>query len=77
MRTRGVKLLDPVFESAQVDWLFVSADECRGVQEESELVSRHFRKPHEPWGHTQAFVQPVCIRRSSRRVLFSQHSGHE
>lgn len=77
MRTRGVKLLDPVLENAQIDWLLVSAEKCRDAQEEWELVSRHFRKPHEAWGHTGAFVQPVCVRRSRRRVLFSQYSGHE
>ena len=77
MRTRGVKLLDPVLDNTQIDWLLVTVDECRDVQEEWKLVSRHFRKPHEPWGPTRAFVEPVCIRRSRRRVLFSQHSGLE
>jgi hypothetical protein len=77
MRTRGVKLLDPVLENTQIDWLLVSAEQCRDAAEERDFVSRHFRKPHEPWGPTRAFVQPVCIRRSRRRVLFSQHSGLE
>ncbi|MEN6557634.1 MAG: hypothetical protein ABFC54_05585 [Thermoguttaceae bacterium] len=75
MRTRGVKLLDPVLENDQIDWLLVSVDQCRSIQDEGELISRHFRKPHEPWEPNQAFVQPVEIRRSRRRVLFFQHSG--
>lgn len=77
MRTRGVKLLDPMFESTQIDWLVVPAKECRNDQDEGRLISTHFRKPHEPWGNSRAFVQPVRIRRSRRRVLFSQESGQE
>ena len=77
MRTRGVKLLDPMLDGVQIDWLVVPVAECRNSQDEWHLISRHFRKPHEPWGSSRAFVQPVCVRRSRRRVLFSQHSGLE
>ena len=77
MRTRGVKLLDPLLETIQIDWLVVPAQECRDTRDESRLISRHFRKPHEPWGSSRAFVMPVHIRRNSRRVLFSQQSGLE
>ena len=77
MRTRGVKLLDPVLETIQIDWLVVPTRECRDSRDERRLISRHFRLPHEPWGSSRAFVMPVCIRRSSRRVLFSQQSGLE
>jgi len=77
MRTRGVKLLDPTLETIQIDWLIVPILECRSVEDESRLISRHFRKPHEPWTPTRAFVMPVCIRRSRRRVLFLQQSGLE
>jgi hypothetical protein len=75
MRTRGVKLLDPVVDTVQIDWLVVPAEECRSPQEEGRLISRHFRKPHEPWTPNRAFVMPVRVRRSRRRVLFSQQSG--
>jgi hypothetical protein len=75
MRTRGVKLLDPVLETAQVDWLVVPVEECRSEEDEGRLISSHFRKPHEPWGHSGAFVLPVRIRRSRSRVLFRQESG--
>jgi hypothetical protein len=77
MRTRGVKLFDPVVESVQVDWLVVPAEECRSREDEGRVISNHFRKPHGPWGHSGAFVLPVCIRRSRRRVLFRQESGLE
>jgi hypothetical protein len=75
MRTSGVKLLDPVLDTVQIDWLVVPAEECPGQEDEGRLISRHFRKPHEPWTPSRAFVMPVCIRRSRRRVLFSQQSG--
>jgi hypothetical protein len=77
MRTRGVKLLDPVLEIAQIDWLVVPAEECRGDEDEGRLISSHFRRPHEPWGNSGAFVLPVRIRRSRSRVLFCQESGLE
>ena len=77
MRTRGVKRLDPVLENAQIDWLVISADECRDAEDEGQVITRHFRKPHEPWWPTRAFVLPVNVRRSRRRVLFLQRSGLE
>jgi hypothetical protein len=77
MRTRGVKLLDPVLETAQIDWMVVPAGQCRTDQDERLLISSHFRKPHEPWGPSQAFVLPVCVRRTRSRVLFLQQSGLE
>lgn len=77
MRTRGVKLLDPKLDNAQIDWLVVPASECRNAEEEYLLICQHFRKPHEPWTPTRAFVMPVSVRRSRRRVLFCQHSGTE
>jgi hypothetical protein len=75
MRTRGVKQLDPVLDTVQIDWLVVPAEECQNEYEEGQLISRHFRKPHEPWTPTHAFVMPVCVRRSRRKVLFLQQSG--
>jgi hypothetical protein len=77
MRTRGVKLLDPVLDTVQIDWLVVPIQDCRDSQEEGRVISSQFRKPHEPWGPSQAFVKPVRVRRSRRRVLFWQHSGLE
>jgi hypothetical protein len=75
MRTYGMKLLDSVLGTAQVDWLVVPVEECRDTFDEDLFIRTHFRKPHEPWGHRGAFVMPVCIRRSRRRVLFFQKSG--
>jgi hypothetical protein len=75
MKTRGVKLLDLVAETVQIDWLVVPVEECRGEEDEGRFISRHFRKPHEPWGHNGAFVLPVRVRRTRWRVLFWQESG--
>jgi hypothetical protein len=77
MRTRGVKLLDPVLDTVQIDWLFLPVEQCPRPQDEWQVIASHFRKPHEPWGPSRAFVMPVDIRRSRRRVLFSQRSGLE
>jgi hypothetical protein len=77
IRTRGVKLLDPVLDTLQIDWLLLPAHQCPGPEDEWEVISSHFRKPHEAWGPSRAFVMPVDIRRSRRRVLFSQRSGLE
>jgi hypothetical protein len=77
MRTCGIKLLDSVLGTVQIDWIVVPTNECRDIVAENKLVRKHFRKPHEPWGHRGAFVMPVCIRRSRHRVLFVQQSGIE
>jgi hypothetical protein len=77
MRTRGMKLLDAVLGTMQIDWLVVPVKFCRDSAAEESYIRRHFRKPHEPWAHGGAYVLPVCVRRSSRRVLFFQKSGIE
>jgi hypothetical protein len=64
-------------EQIEETWLVVSVQQCRDSADEGRLISRHFRKPHEPWGPSRAFVMPVRVRRSQRRVLFSQQSGLE
>lgn len=75
MRTRGMKVLDPVSEINQLDWLIISVDECPDEEAEQFFAAAHFRIPHEPWGPEGAFVQPVVVRRTRRRVLFYQESG--
>ena len=75
MRTRGVKTGDPVTEAEQLDWLMLPATECPDPETERRIIRAYFRKPHEPWGNKGAFVLPVVIRRSRRRVLFCQRSG--
>jgi len=75
MKIRGMKVLDPVLETVQVDWLVVSVSECQDAAAEGRLVSTYFRRPHEPWGPERAFVMPVRVRRGRRRVLFCQESG--
>lgn len=75
MRTRGVKVLDPVSETVQVDWMVIPAEECPDEETERFLIATYFRVAHEPWGPERAFVRPVVVRRSRRRVFFSQESG--
>ena len=77
MRTSGVKLLDPVLDTTQIDWLLVPAQQCHNAEDEGRWIDSYFRKAHEPWGPTRAFVMPVRVRRSRRRVLFVQQSGLE
>jgi hypothetical protein len=75
MKTRGVKVLDPVLETGQLDWLMLSTAQCPDAAAERRVIAAYFRVPHEPWGADRAFVLPVLIRRSRRRVLFYQVSG--
>lgn len=75
MRTYGVKVLDPVLRTSQLDWLVVSIQECPDEHAERRLVLAQFRVPHEPWGSQRAYVRPVRVRRSRRRILFRQESG--
>jgi len=75
MMTRGVKVHDPISDINQVDWLCISVGECPDEETERFLTATHFRVPHEPWGHAGAFVEPVVVRRTRRRILFRQKSG--
>jgi len=77
MRTYGVKLLDPVTHTRQLEWLLLPARQCPDKAAERRIVALHFRVPHGPWGPKHAFVHEVTIRRSRRRVLFVQQSGTE
>ena len=75
IRTRGVKVVDPVAETVQIDWLVVPASQCRDAAAEHRVVCTYFRRPHEPWGPQRAFVMPVKVRRGRGRILFRQESG--
>ena len=75
MRTRGVKVLDAVLYTGQLDWLIVRTHECPDEEAEQHYMLTFFRVPHNPWGADRAFVRPVVVRRSRRRVFFSQESG--
>ena len=75
MKTQGVRVFDVVLQTSQLDWLVIAARECPDRAAERRVTNRHFRVPHEAWGTVRAFVQPVTIRRSRRRVLFRQKSG--
>ncbi len=75
MRTQGFKLLDPGSETRQIDWLVLPAEQCPDATAEERIAALFFRVPHEPWGPEGAFVCPVTVRRSRRRVLFRQESG--
>ena len=68
MRTRGVKLLDPLIETFQIDWLLLPVAECPREEDEIRVISSQFRKPHKPWGHSSGSEsRPVCVRRSSQQ----------
>lgn len=75
MRTRGVRKLDLVSESMQLDWLVLPVSQCPDEETERQIMAAHFRVPHEPWVPNRAFVAPVAVHRSRRRVLFVQQSG--
>ena len=77
MRTHGVRILDPVLQTEQREWLVLRAFECPDSATEQQVITRHFRTPHSPWGTHRAFVRPVQVRRSRRRVLFYQELGVE
>ncbi len=74
MTSRGVKVIDAA-EGLQLDWLVVPTSVCPDATAEQQVAGRYFRKPHEPWGPSLAFVTPVRVRRSRGRVLFCQESG--
>ncbi|NQT16644.1 MAG: hypothetical protein HQ582_28050 [Planctomycetes bacterium] len=75
MRMQGVRVLDPVLETCQVDWLVISARDCPDEASERRISLQHFRVPHKPWGPDSAFVEAVTVRRGRFRVLFRQESG--
>ena len=75
MKTRGIKVLDPVLETEMLEWLIVPVRECPDEATEQQIIASHFRVPHTTWGVLRAFVRPVQVRRSRRRVLFRQRSG--
>jgi hypothetical protein len=75
MRTQGVKFQDRVLDTSQIHWLILSRSECPDEHSERRIIHAFFRVPHEPWTQPAAFVHPVRVRRSRRRVLFYQESG--
>ena len=76
MRNSGVKLLDPVLETAQIDWMIVPVEECRDAKDEERVIFRYFRKPHDACSpHRALTVMPVSSAAAAAGVLFSQQSG--
>lgn len=73
--SRGVKFIDQICHEDQLDWLMLEVRECPDLETEAVVISRHFRVPHPPAENDPSFVEPVTIRRTSRRVLFRQRSG--
>lgn len=74
---QGTRVLDPPHETTQLQWLLVPAVECPDDTTENQYIACYFRIPHEPWGSEGAFVAPVTVRRTRRRVLFYQTWGFE
>jgi hypothetical protein len=77
MRTNGVKVLDPGFQTRQCEWLLLSVRQCPDAASEQRIIMSYFRAPQSPTGALRAFVRPVQIRRSRHRVLFCQELGIE
>ena len=75
MKTQGFKVVDPILETELLEWLVVPVRECPDEATEQRIAATHFKVPHHPWGMLRAFVRPVQVRRSRRRVLFYQQSG--
>jgi hypothetical protein len=75
MQTQGIKFQDRVLQTSQTHWLLIRRSECPDEQSERRIILAFFRVAHEPWSHPAAFVRPVQVRRSRRRVLFRQESG--
>ncbi len=74
MRDRGIRILDYA-ETRQVRWLLASINECRDESTERRIIRSWFLLPHAAWSCPPAFVEPVVICRSRRRVLFRQQAG--
>jgi hypothetical protein len=72
---QGIKVLDRVLETAQVQWLVVLVEECPDEATEHRLIEAHFLVPHTTWTTPRAYVEPVQVRRTRTRVLFRQRSG--
>jgi hypothetical protein len=75
MRTQGIKFQDRVLQTSQIHWLVVRRSECPDEHFERRIILAFFRVAHEPWSQPAAFVRPVQVRRSRRRILFCQESG--
>jgi len=75
MKTQGIKVVDPTLETELLEWLVVPVRDCPDTASEERIITRYFRVVHNSWGVLRAFVRPVQIRRSRRRVLFCQCSG--
>jgi len=75
MKTRGTRVIDPTLETELLEWLVVSVADCPDELSERRIIARFFRRPHATGGAIRAFVRPVQVRRSRRRVLFSQQIG--
>ncbi len=75
MKTHGSKVLDPICETRVLEWLVVPTRECPDAASETKIATKYFRMPHPSSGSLRAFVRPVEVRRSRRRVLFCQELG--
>ena len=76
MSDRGIRWID-IAETRQVLWLLVPVEDCPDQSSEERLTRSHFLVPHTTWSWPKAFVEPVSIVRTCRRVLFRQQLGIE
>lgn len=75
MRTEGIRIVDRGVETRRIQWLVVSQKDCSDEVAEHRLALSHFLLPHARWNWPPAFVDPVVVRRTRRRVLLSQRAG--
>jgi hypothetical protein len=74
MREQGIRIIDDT-ETRQVRWRVVSARDCPDESAEQRIIHSSFPLPHAARGWPWAFVGPVVVRRTCRRVLLWQEAG--
>ena len=72
---QGIKVLDRVLETSQIDWLVIRREEC--PDENAERPGRRGPLPCAARAveHASGLRRPGANRRSRNRVLFCQESG--
>ncbi|MGO9115366.1 MAG: hypothetical protein ACLP9L_39645 [Thermoguttaceae bacterium] len=74
MRYQGVRVLDRA-ETQQLVWLLLSTVDCPNQSAERRVEDAYFLVPHGLWSWPAAFADQVSVRRTRRRILFSQRAG--
>jgi hypothetical protein len=62
-------------ETQQLVWMLFSTVDCPDHRAERRVEEACFLVPHGLWSWPPAFADRVSIRRTRRRILFSQRAG--